>query len=167
MSISLFIIPENTRSSLPVITTTWLVSAFYIIFLWSSLKHRLALSRGSWFYIHDWAVGPLHQNPVDWSTQTVHRRTRSKQIQGCAGLSALFEEKKEKKLKIGASDVLHTAPSPNPRSSRSHALRSFGFLSVWPGLPFPPEWPLPLGLLCVYPRHPVYARCLRSSCFNV
>jgi hypothetical protein len=62
---------------------------------------------------------------------------------------------------------MHTAPSPHPRSSRSHALRYFGVLSVWPGLQFPPPRPLGLGLLYVYPRNPVCARCFRSSCFSV
>jgi hypothetical protein len=41
------------------------------------------------------------------------------------------------------------APSPGPRSSRSHALRYFVFLSVWTGLQFPSPWPLDLDLLHV------------------
>jgi hypothetical protein len=53
------------------------------------------------------------------------------------------------------------SPSPRPRSSRSHALRYFGFLNVWPGLQFPAVWPLGLGLLCVYQRNPVYVRRFR------
>jgi hypothetical protein len=57
--------------------------------------------------------------------------------------------------------------SPHPHSSRWHALRYFGFLSVWPGLQFPAARPLGLGLLYVYPRNPVCARRFRSSCFSV
>ena len=62
---------------------------------------------------------------------------------------------------------MHTAPSPHPRSSRSHALRYFGVLSVWPGLQFPSARPLGLGLLNVYPWNPVCPSRFRSSCFNV
>ncbi len=65
------------------------------------------------------------------------------------------------------SSHIHTAPSPRPRSSRSHALRYFGFLSVWPGLKFPVVWPLDLVLLYVYPCNPVYWSRFRSSCFSV
>ncbi len=45
---------------------------------------------------------------------------------------------------------IHTQHSPHPLSSRSHAVRYFGFLSVWSGLQFPDAWPLGLGLLYVY-----------------
>jgi hypothetical protein len=62
---------------------------------------------------------------------------------------------------------MHTTPSPHPRSSRSHALGYFGFLSVWPGLQFPVARPLGLGLLYVYPRNPVCVRCFRSSCLTL
>jgi hypothetical protein len=68
---------------------------------------------------------------------------------------------------IATRSHMHTVPSPRPRSSRSHALRYFGFLSVWPDLQFPATRPLGLGLLYVYPRNPVCARRFRSSCFIV
>jgi hypothetical protein len=61
----------------------------------------------------------------------------------------------------------HTGPSPRPHSSRSHTLRYFGFLSVWPGLQFPVPRPLGLDLLYVYPHNQVCARRFRSSCFSV
>jgi hypothetical protein len=50
---------------------------------------------------------------------------------------------------------MHTVPSPRPRSSRSHTLRYFGFLSVWTDLQFPVAWPLALVLLHVYPHNPL------------
>ncbi len=62
---------------------------------------------------------------------------------------------------------MYITPSPHPRSSRSHTLRYFGFLNVWPVLQFPSVWPLGLGLLYVYPRNTVYVMCSRSSCFSV
>ena len=45
---------------------------------------------------------------------------------------------------------IHTAHSPR---SRSHALRYFGFLSVWSDLQSPAVWQLGLGLLYVYPHN--------------
>jgi hypothetical protein len=68
---------------------------------------------------------------------------------------------------LGTHSHIHTTPSPRPRSSRSHALRYFGFLRVRPDLQFRTEWPLGLGLLYVYPCNPVNARRFRSSCFSV
>ena len=62
---------------------------------------------------------------------------------------------------------MRTSPSPRQRSSRSHALRYFGFLNVWPGLQFPDVWPLELDLLYVYQRNPVYVRSFRSFGFSV
>ena len=51
---------------------------------------------------------------------------------------------------------------PHPRSSRSHALRSFGVLWVWSGLQPHPSRPLGLDLLYVHPHNLVYPRCFRS-----
>jgi hypothetical protein len=57
---------------------------------------------------------------------------------------------------------IHTQPSPHPRSSRSHTLRSFGFLCVWSGLLSPTVWPLlDLPVLCFC--NPVYERSLDPS----
>jgi hypothetical protein len=51
--------------------------------------------------------------------------------------------------------------------NRSHTLRYFGFLNIWPGLQFPATWPLGLVLLYVYQNNPVYVRCFRSFGFSV
>jgi hypothetical protein len=50
-------------------------------------------------------------------------------------------------------------------SSRSHELRYFGVLSVWPGLQFPAARPLGRDLLYVYPRHPPW-RCHLKFCVH-
>ena len=54
-----------------------------------------------------------------------------------------------------------------PHSSRSHVLRSFGFLCVWSGLHPPASWPLGRVLLYVYPHNPVYPSRFRSLRFGV
>ncbi len=70
---------------------------------------------------------------------------------------SIYNKQKNWTTAVDTSDP-KISPSPRPRSSRSHALRYFGFLSVWPGLQFPDERPLGLDLIYVYPCNPVCVR---------
>jgi hypothetical protein len=84
---------------------------------------------------------PVQQLRYEFQYHALHPLLRSPTLRPCSGPFFSPEKQKYMTAEIALASLhllrpyatrshMHTAPSPRPRSSRSHALRYFGFLSV-------------------------------------